>query len=134
MDPTLETMRKLARSWPDTSEGVACEGTPIERRTIKVKGNAFVFLGASDAMFKLKLSLPEAKGLAARAPDRCRVGAIGWVTVAVRDDALTPAAVLRKWLEESYGLQAGGRAKAKKPAKAKAKPKPKRTPRKKKAR
>lgn len=116
MAQPIESLRKHALTFPDTSEGVACEGTKLEKRTIKVGAKAFLFLGPADAMLKLKASLAEAKRLAKRAPDRVRAGATGWVTVTVRGDAVTPAALLRKWARESYDLAAPA-----KPAKARAK-------------
>lgn len=106
MNPAVKALREVALKHPETSEGVACAGTPLERRAIKVRKKTFLFLGHEDAMLKLKDSLGEAKRLAKREPDRCKAGGIGWVTVVVRDDAVTPPAMLRKWVDESYRLLA----------------------------
>src|SRR5262245_57796729 len=85
-----EVLRRLALSYPEAEEGVACEGTAIEKRTVKAGGKAFLFLGVADAMFKLKESLPEAAELASREPERCKAGASGWVTVKFGDDQAVP--------------------------------------------
>ena len=37
----LSTLRQRALCLPDVSEGVACEGTALEKRTLKVHGKAF---------------------------------------------------------------------------------------------
>jgi hypothetical protein len=93
----LAALRKVALKYPLTEEGVACEGTAIERRTVKVKGKAFVFLGPKDAMLKLGPSRAEAKRMG------FAVGSGGWVKVAY-DGA--PVATLKQWIGESYGLMA----------------------------
>jgi hypothetical protein len=98
-------LRSLALSYPDTAEGVACAGTALEKRTIKVRNKAFLFLGAKDAMLKLGDSLPQATQLARQQPQQCKVGAHGWVTVALGDETV-PIDVLRRWIEESYRLLA----------------------------
>lgn len=61
---TVVALRKLALRYPDAEEGVACEGTAIEKRTVKAGKKAFVFLGVSDVLLKLDESLPEATRLA----------------------------------------------------------------------
>jgi hypothetical protein len=102
----LEALRALALGYPEAREGVACKGTSLEKRTVGVRGKAFLFLGAADAMVKLRASLPEANRLAAKDPGRCRAGATGWVTVAVREgDPGTPG-LLARWTDESYRLLA----------------------------
>ncbi len=42
----VEALRKLALALPEVEEGVSCAGTALERRTVKVRDKAFVFLGA----------------------------------------------------------------------------------------
>jgi hypothetical protein len=49
---TIQSLRQIALRLPGTEEGVACAGTSLEKRTIKVRGKAFLFLGAGDAMLK----------------------------------------------------------------------------------
>ena len=56
----LAALRTFAMALPDTSEGVACEGTSLEKRTIETGGKAFAFFGAADLMLKLDVSLAEA--------------------------------------------------------------------------
>lgn len=118
----MQALRELALAHPGVEEGIACEGTALERRTVKVRGKAFLFLGASDAMLKLAASLPEAARQAQQAPERYRVGAGGWVKTSF-DGKPPPLPLFRKWIAESYGLAAAGtggkaNAKAKKPAAA----------------
>jgi hypothetical protein len=103
-----KTLRATALRLPDTEEGVACEGTALEKRTIKVRRKAFLFLGAADAMLKLGDSKVEAAKLAAKEPDRYKVGATGWVTVKFGDEP-PPAGLLKRWIDESYRLAAPAR-------------------------
>jgi hypothetical protein len=102
----LQVLRSAALGYPETEEGIACEGTPLEKRTVKVRNKAFLFLGAKDAMLKLSDSLAEANELAERAPGRCKVGAHGWVTVAFGEPESPPLELLLRWIDESYRLLA----------------------------
>jgi len=102
MESSMKTLRQLALRHPETSEGIACEGTALESRTIKVRKKAFLFLRAGTAMVKLRDSLPEARKIAAKDPDRCKAGGTGWVTAATD----LPLAVLKRWVGESYKLMA----------------------------
>ena len=101
-----ETLRRVALRYPEAEEGVACEGTAAEKRTIKARGKAFLFLGATGAMLKLRESLTEAAGLAAAEPDRYRVGAHGWVTITFGDTESPAVDLLVRWVDESYRLLA----------------------------
>lgn len=101
-----KALRAAALRLPDVEERVACEGTALEKRTIKAKKKAFLFLGAADAMLKLADSLAEAKRLAAKSPEHYKVGATGWVTVKFAD-ADPPRGLVERWIEESYALVAG---------------------------
>src|SRR5688572_15785556 len=78
-------LRSAALRFPEAEEGIACEGTALEKRTIKARNKAFLFLGATDAMLKLHDSVAEATKLASKQPDRYKVGAHGWVTVSFRN-------------------------------------------------
>ncbi|MSU77670.1 MAG: MmcQ/YjbR family DNA-binding protein [Gemmataceae bacterium] len=98
-----QSLRDAALRYPETSEGIACEGTALERRTIKVRNKAFLFLGANDAMLKLSESVAEATDLATKEPGRCKVGAHGWVTVTFQADNAEMERLLR-WIDESYRL------------------------------
>jgi hypothetical protein len=107
----------MALRLPEAQEGVACEGTAAERRTITVRGKAFLFLGASDARLKLHDSLAEATDLAAREPRRYEVGAHGWVKVTFGGASL-PVDTLARWIEESYRLLAPSQPVARRPERA----------------
>jgi hypothetical protein len=102
----LEALRSVALRYPEAEEGVACEGTAAEKRTIKVRGKAFLFLGVSDAMLKLRSSLAEATSLASAEPTGYRVGAHGWVAITFGDTASPALDRLVRWVDESYRLLA----------------------------
>jgi hypothetical protein len=104
-DPA-QVLRQRALQYPEAEEGIACEGTALEKRTIRARGKAFLFLGAADAMLKLSASLPEATALAAAEPGRYEVGAHGWATISFGDVASLPVEVLLRWVDESYRLLA----------------------------
>lgn len=101
-----QALRSAALGLPETEEGIACAGTSLEKRTIKVKGKAFLFLGPVDAMLKLSVSLAEAANLAAQEPARYKVGAHGWTTITFGNFESLPVATLVKWVAESYQLLA----------------------------
>ncbi len=103
MNKLIGALRKRALRHPDTTEGVACEGTALEKQTVKVKSKAFLFLGLSDAMFKLTDSAAEATRLG------FEVGKHGWVRVKL--DRAPPLARLEKWVDESYRAVAGPKKK-----------------------
>jgi hypothetical protein len=123
-DTTIEALRKLAVKHPGATEGIACAGTAMERRTIKASNKAFLFFGAKDALLKLRDSLPEASALAAREPTRYSVGAHGWVKATFTADAPPAFDVLARWIGESYQLVASGKPAAKRKAQTRAKRKP----------
>jgi predicted DNA-binding protein (MmcQ/YjbR family) len=100
------SLREAALKFPGTEEGVACEGTALEKRTVKVRGKAFLFLGPKDLMLKLVTSLDEVNAMAANEPARYKVGAHGWVTITHDDVATLPHAVIVNWIQESYRLAA----------------------------
>ena len=98
----MKALRRAALRHPEAHEGISCEGTSLEKRTVKANKKAFVFLGAADIMVKLRESLPEATRLAAKQPDRYRAGAHGWVKATFVDDEAPPLALLERWIDESY--------------------------------
>lgn len=102
-DP-VQLLRQAALQYPETHEGIACEGTALEKRTIKARNKAFVFLGATDAMFKVGASISEINALAAKEPTRYKIGAHGWTTVTFGDTSTLPLDHLTRWLDESYRL------------------------------
>jgi len=103
----MQALRKVALRYPGTEEGVACEGTPIESRTVKARNRAFLFLTVGHARLKLRESLPEATKLASKRPDQLQVGSGGWVKASLEADGSTPVDVLERWIGESYRLMAG---------------------------
>jgi len=116
-DATTRALRQAAMRHPDTEETVACKGTAIESRRFSIGSKAFLFVGAKSVMVKLDESKGEAIGLAAKEPDRYRIGATGWATVAT-GDGKAPLARLRRWVAESRRVVAAAKAPAKKKRKA----------------
>ena len=106
MPDPVPTLSAAALRLGGASEGIACAGTALETRTVKVGGKAFLFLRAADLRLKLGASLPAARRIAARNPDACKVGAGGWVWVALTKPVV-PSATLKAWVKESHGLFAG---------------------------
>ncbi len=118
-DPT-EAMRLEASRYPDVDEGTACT-----QSSFKARKKAFLFAGPQGgrfkAMFKLEASMAEATRLADEDPDRFDVGKNGWVTARFSAEQPMPKKLWKAWLDESYGLAAGGKTPArKKTAKKKA--------------
>ena len=111
----MQTLRSFAVKLPETDEGVACEGTALESRTVRRKGKAFLFLRATEARFKLGPSIAEAKARAAKDPQHLQVGAGGWALVKF-EGATLPLDVLRRWVAESHELTGGKPSPAKKKA------------------
>jgi hypothetical protein len=105
----IKALRRAALRHPDTHEGVSCEGTSLEKRTVKAHKRAFVFLGVADVMMKLRESLPEARRLAKKQPDCYRAGAHGWVKASFGEGDGPPLALLQRWIDESYRLVADAR-------------------------
>src|SRR5262245_61799989 len=114
----MKVLRDVALGLPGVDEGVACEGTAIEKRTVKGRGKAFLFLGAGDALVKLDSSLAAAKKLASKMPGRLRVRANGGTKITFTDAEQPPMDVLVKWIAESHRLASA----------AKPEPEKKRTP------
>jgi len=100
----LQALRNQALAMANVEEGIACAGTSLEKRTIKVRKKAFVFLGQTDVMLKLDESLPEATRFARLHPDNVKVGAHGWVTIKLSDSNGPSLECLSRWLDESYRL------------------------------
>jgi hypothetical protein len=102
----MEALRKFALRYPEAEEGIACEGTAVESRTVKVRNKAFVFLGLTDVRVKLRDCLAEAAELAAKEPECYSVGAPGWVKATFRPGQSPPPGLLERWIDESYRLLA----------------------------
>jgi hypothetical protein len=107
-DP-VQLLRGFAMGFPQASEGVACEGTSVEKRTIKAREKAFLFLGSTDAIFKLEGSLSEAATLASAEPTRYKVGSGGWVTATFHPNDTPAMDRLERWVDESFRANANKR-------------------------
>jgi predicted DNA-binding protein (MmcQ/YjbR family) len=129
-----QALREVALQFPNAQEGIACEGTSLEKRTIKAKNKAFLFLGSANAMLKLRDSLAEANALAALEPTRYKVGAHGWVTITFGDAESLPMERIIHWIDESYHLIAQRASAKSEPSAGKAKSKKKIGPKKNKLR
>lgn len=105
MSDILQALRAMAMRFPGASEGIACEGTALEKHTIKVKNKAFLFFGKADVMVKLGPSAADARRLSEEKPGRLKIGANGWATLQLGEEP-PPLDLLEKWVEESYRLLA----------------------------
>jgi hypothetical protein len=103
--------------FPDAEEAIACKGTAIEQPTVTVGKKAFLFLGNTRIMVKLRDSIPEAVKLAKEQPEVYKIGAGGWTTITIDVDNTPPTDLLKGWVEESYKLMAAAKPKKKPTAK-----------------
>lgn len=101
----IAALVEFAGGLPDVTEGIACAGTALEKRTLRIGKKAFLFASAKDLMFKLADSLAAARQLAAKQTESIRAGAGGWVKVT--SAAKVETAQLKTWIRESYGLMGG---------------------------
>jgi hypothetical protein len=118
MSKVMKQLWDAATRLPDTEPGVACAGTPLERRTATVAKRAFLFLGLGGARLKLDRSLGAARAHATKAPEHVQVGANGWVKITFGAEAPAPA-VLVAWIAESHALMSTGKKPAPKKQAAK---------------
>ena len=108
MPDATDPIREAAVAFPEMAKGTACNQSSFAAG----KGK-FLFIGPGakgigyKAMFKLKASLDQARGLAEERPDRFEVGKTGWVTTRFSDAEPLPESIWRPWLEESYALTIG---------------------------
>ena len=109
MPNVVASLHDFALKLPGAEGGVACAGTALETRTAKVGGKAFLFLRAADLRLKLAPSLGVARRIAEKHPAALKVGAGGWVWVAL-EKPVVPAAALKGWVKESHGLFAARKA------------------------
>jgi len=112
----MDALWKVAKKLPGSEEGIACEGTPLEKRTAKVAKKAFLFLGVGDAMVKLEASLAAARAIASKTPARVVVGKGGWVKVHFSDEDPPPKELAATWIAESHGLMAPAEKPSRKPS------------------
>jgi hypothetical protein len=112
-DPT-DPIRRKAVTFPAVAEGTSCN-----QSSFKAGKGSFLFIGPGakglgfKAMFKLGRSMPQAKMLAAKDPDRFEVGSTGWVTTRFTAEKPLPKSIWEKWLKESYDLCCDSAAKGK---------------------
>ena len=127
-DPT-EPIREKAAAFADVAKGTSCN-----QSSFKAGKGSFLFIGPGakgigfKAMFKLGDSMPQARKLASKEPERFEVGSTGWVTTRFTAEKPLPKSIWEKWLQESYdiccGSSKGNKAVKKKSAKKAAKKKP----------
>lgn len=102
-----DVMLAAALRHNDVEEGIACEGTALESRTIKVNGRAFLFLSPKKAYFKLGPSYAGAQE-AAKDSEAVKPGGAGWTSLMWDAPSPVSDATLRRWVDESHALiQAG---------------------------
>jgi len=110
-DPT-EPIRKRAVAFPGVAKGSSCN-----QSSFKAGKGAFLYIGPGAkgqgfrAMFKLGRSMPQAKKLATKHPERFGVGSTGWVTTRFSAEEPLPRSIWEPWLKESYELTCTSKAK-----------------------
>ncbi len=101
-DPT-KALKDAAATLPNAVEGTSCSQT-----SYKAGKKAFLYVGPGTkgigykAMFKLEVSLEEAKDLAKSEPERFELGVGNWVTTRFSAEDPLPKAIWSSWLKESY--------------------------------
>ena len=101
-DPTYP-IREMATAFEEVVTGTSCN-----QSSFKTKRGSFLFIGpgaigvGNKAMFKLKVSMPQAQALAKANPRHFEVGSTGWVTTRFSVEDPLPKVLWEKWLEESY--------------------------------
>ncbi len=102
---TIVGIRQIAESFPEVSVGTVCD-----KDAYKARNKNFLFLWADDTEYKLKLkladNLPEAQQRAQAEPEFYSIGSSGWVDVEMPLKKSPPKALLRRWIEESFRLNA----------------------------
>jgi len=106
-DPTVPICEKAA-SFPQVTKGTSCN-----QSSFKVGKGSFLFIGPGakrigfKAMFRLGHSMPQARKLASKEPERFEVGSTGWVTTRFTAEKPLPKSIWGKWLQESYDICCG---------------------------
>lgn len=101
----MKVIRELALQFPEVEEGASCVN-----RAFKARNKSFLFMGMNDSTYdlrlKLKASLNEAVAMAEKSPDRCSVGAHGWVHLTMPHGKSLAKTMLQRWISESFSLLA----------------------------
>ena len=101
-DPT-KALKKAAAALPNVVDGTSCNQT-----SYKAGRKAFLYVGPGPkgigykAMFKLEVSLEEAKDLAKSEPERFELGVGNWVTTRFSAEDPLPKKIWSRWLRESH--------------------------------
>ncbi len=113
-DPT-RALKEAAAALPNAVEGTSCNQT-----SYKAGKKAFLYVGPGPkgigykAMFKLDVSLGEAKDLAKSEPERFELGVGNWVATRFSAEDPLPKKIWSSWLKESHaGATKSGGAKKK---------------------
>ena len=118
-DPT-EALKKAAAALPNVAEGTSCNQSSYKAGT-----KAFLYVGPGakgvgyKAMFKLDVSVAEAKDLAKSEPERFELGVGNWVTTRFSAEDPLPKKIWSRWLKESYAAATKGGGARKKTARRK---------------
>ncbi len=105
-DPT-KALGEAARTLPNVIEGTSCN-----QASFKAGKKALLYFGPGPkgarykAMFKLEVSLEEAKGLAKSEPGRFELGVGNWVMTRFAAEDPLPKKIWSRWLEESHAAVA----------------------------
>ena len=101
-DPT-KALKTAAAALPNVVEGTSCNQT-----SYKAGKKAFLYVGPGTkgigykVMFKLEVSLKEAKDLAKSEPERFELGVGNWVTTRFSAEDPLPKKIWSSWLKESH--------------------------------
>ena len=101
----IKALRRIALAYPEAEEGTVCS-----KAAFKARKKSFLFVGADDFTYDVKLkladSLDEATSLAAREPGHYSVGGHGWVEVTFGHKESPPPGLMERWIDESFRLLA----------------------------
>ncbi len=98
-----EEIRQYALRYPEVHEDF-----PWGERAIKVKGKAFLFMGADDALVSLSVKLPQSRDVANdlpfAEPTHYGLGKHGWVTakITAKEAKAGTLEMLKAWIDESF--------------------------------
>ena len=105
--PIVQSLRTFVMRLPDVEEDIACAGTAVECAKFQVRKKSFLFVGHDHVRLKLNDSLTEAVRLAKKEPARYSAKPTNyWVKVSFTPDNPPPIALVERWIEESYHLNA----------------------------